>query len=80
VILWGSNTRPTMVHDSGSSSILVDEAAKDRSPDDVRGFVFVNGVLGSWWAELPAAVGPLRVVVAEVFVEEQSKMSLAEDQ
>jgi hypothetical protein len=27
-----------------------------------------------------AAVGPLRVVVADVFVEEQSKMSLAEDQ
>ena len=68
--VWGSNTRPMMVHDSDSSPIFVDEAAEDRSPDDVRGFIFVNGVLGSLWAELPAAVGSLRVVVVDVFVEE----------
>jgi len=49
-------------------------------PSDARGLVFVNGVLGSWWAELLAAVRPVRVVVADIFVEEQSRVSLAEDQ
>ena len=64
---------------SGGSPVFVDEAAEDWSPDDACGSV-VSGVLGSRWVQLLAAVGPLRVVVADVFAEEQSKMSLAEDQ
>jgi hypothetical protein len=64
---------------SGGSSIFVDEAAEDRSPDNVRTFEFLGGVLGSWWAQLLAAVGWLRVVVADVLVHKQSRVPLAED-
>jgi hypothetical protein len=64
---------------SGGSPVFVYEAAEDWSPDDACGSV-VTGVLGSRWVQLLAAVGTLGVVVADVFAEEQSKMSLAEDQ
>lgn len=60
-------------------SIFVDEAAEDRSPDNVGVFEFLCGVLGSWWAQLLAAVGWLRVVVAGVVVLKQLKVPLAED-
>ena len=59
--LWGSNTRPTSVPGSGPLSIFVDEAAEDRSPDNVRTFKFLCGVHGSWWAQLLAAVRPVGV-------------------
>jgi hypothetical protein len=49
-------------------------------PDNVRTFDLLCGVLGSWWAELVTAVGSLRVVVADVLVQKQSKVPLAEDQ
>ena len=37
-------------------------------------------MLGSWGAELLAEVGWLRVAVADVLVQKQSKVPLAEDQ
>ena len=64
---------------SGGSPVFVYEAAEDWSPDDACGSVVI-GVLGSRWVQLLAAVETLGVVVADVFAEEQSKMSLAEDQ
>ncbi len=54
---------------SGSAVVFVDEAAEDRSPDDVRRPVNVcwgaRVVVGS----VPAAVGSLGVVVPDVLGE-----------
>ena len=61
-------------------SVLVDVAAEGRSLDSVRAFDLLCGVLESWRAELQAAVGSLRVVVADVLVQKQSKVPLGEDQ